>query len=428
MLRPPISPESFLLSDSNPTKPERMNSVLDFVQSLQEMKKSQMKWAGLPLEERSLALKAISKALKEKTFAWTSRWASSQSLPEAFVRQDEVLPAIRCFERVSDIPMPAGGNLPKATGLISILLPEMFSLRILSERLAPALLAGNGVYIWIPPQASLLAEILGQVLDPALPVKVLTGGDDLAEILTAHPGIQAVSCAGSAERAERTLKALAGSWKKWQITGGYHNAALVLADADFALAAQKLVESCFTGMGQLPWNISTIYVTETQLPAFQEAFVSALKEARFGELGDSVRQRTEQLAGQLRSEKAKVLFGGEAGQPLVVEDLSHCSVLQQDCLNAPVVLVSPVKYAHEMVKWTNTSYYGMFAQIFGSPEKIEKFAGQLDVSRVAANSWIESMATLPLGMKQSFSGIPDLEPFGGFFSDQRKIDGWGSKF
>jgi aminomuconate-semialdehyde/2-hydroxymuconate-6-semialdehyde dehydrogenase len=402
------------------------SSVLDFVQSLQEIKKTQSKWASTEISLRAESLMNVAQKLSAQAEQLAQALAAAEHLPFDFVLQNQILPSARLFDQVARVEVPSHLN-PKPTGLISILLPEHFSFRLFAERLAPALLAGNAVSALFPSGSESSFELWKTFLDPAWPVRLYRGGNDLGDILAAHPAVQAVSYYGTAERAETVLKNVAGSWKKWQITGGYHNSALVLSDADFTEAAKQLATSCFTGMGQLHWNISTILVTEAQLPDFQNEFVRALEAMKFETVTETVQTRLAGLRAQLKSENAKVIFDGGEGRPLVVQDLSHCSTLQQDCLAAPVVLISPVKYAHEMVKWANTSYFGMSAQIFGSAEKVLKFGTQLDVSQVSGNAWLEAMTTLPLGLKQSFSGIPDLSPFGNFFSDLRKIDGTESK-
>ncbi len=402
-------------------------TILDFVQSLQEMKKSQIQWASQDLQLRSEALRNIAHKISAQSTEISTRLANLQNLATDFILRNEVQAAEKTFARVAE-ERPPVGVLPKPTGFISILLPEMFAFRILAEKLAPALLAGNGIFVYVPERHSDIKKMWEDLLDPSLPIRLFDGGDDLAEILVSHPGIHAVAAYGSPERGDQILKALAGSWKKSQITAGFHNSALILNDADIPAVSRSLVQSCFLGHGQLHWNISNILVTETQLPTFLKEFFGQLEATSFPELPVDAQTRLQNIKAKLKTENGKALYGGGDGNgPLVVQDLSHCSTLQQDCLMAPVVLISPVKYVHEMVRWTNTSYYGMLAQIFGPEEKVEKFAGQLEVSRILANSWIEKMSDLPLGMKQSFSGLSDVGAFGGFYSDLRKIDGLGSK-
>lgn len=404
-----------------------MMTALDFVQSLQQMKKTRDHWMGLGLEDRALALRKIANTINQMENELATEMARVQKLSADFILENEVRPSARSFLESAEKSF-CQSLRPKPTGLLSILLPSFFSFRILTERLAPALLAGNGVFVFIPEENSSFLRLWQQLFDEALPVRLMTGAEDLEQVMAAHPSVQGVSFYGSPERAQKIYRqALSGSWKKWQITSGFHNSALVLNDADIPLAARQLADSCFTGMGQLHWNVSTIYVTEAMRPQFQAEFLAVLGERPKTGISDFTAQRNEMLIQQFRNENGKILFGGKVGEPMVIEDLSHCSTLQQDCLAAPIVLISPVKYTHEMIKWANTSYYGMFAQIFGPLEKIEKFAGQLDVSRVSANSWISSMKTLPMGLKQSFFGIPDLDPFGAFFSDIRNIDGLESK-
>jgi aminomuconate-semialdehyde/2-hydroxymuconate-6-semialdehyde dehydrogenase len=403
-----------------------MNSVLKFVQSLQKMKKSQQQWASLSTSDKSQILNQCADKLSIRTSIWADEWARVEQLPLDFVQSEVFEASERLIRKVCQITDPQG-EIPRPTGLISIHLPELFSFRILTERLMPALLAGNGVYVYSPSGYTLGAELWKQLIPEELPVWFFEGDSELEQMMAAHPSIHGVSLLGSSVRAENLQKVLASGFKKAQISSGYHNSALVLSDADLATAVQGLVRSCFTGMGQLPWNISTIYVLESQLADFQKEFFGTLESALFPDVLPQTLARLEQLGQQLRAEKGKVLFGGKPGQPLVVEDLSHCSVLQQECLAAPVIILSPVKYAHEMIKWSNTSYFGMMAQIFGTDEKVEKFGRQLDVSRVVANGWIETMGQLPLGMKQSLWGHPSLHPFGSFFSDSRKIDGLKSK-
>lgn len=403
-----------------------MNSILEFVQSLQEMKKSQQKWASLSIHEKSQILKHCADNLQSHAHSWAEQLAAHEHLPLSFVQSEVLEASCRIIKNLCQ-STEAGQTYPKPTGIVSIHLPELFSFRVLCERLMPALMAGNGVYVYSLPGNVLAASLWRQLLPEHAPVRFFEGDAEFEQMMAAHPGVHGVSFAGSLERADRLRQILAPSFKKAQVSSGYHNSALILGEADLSEVARKLCQSCCIGMGRLPWNISTIYVLESQMADFQKEFFNALSSTRFEPVPASVRSRTDQLISQLKADKGKVLFGGGEGQPFVVEDLSHCSVLQQECLEAPVIFLSSVKYAHEMVKWTNTSPFGMYAQIFGPDEKVEKFGRQLEVSGISGNGWIETMDRLPIGIKQSLWGHPSLLAFGDFFSDCRKIDGLKSK-
>lgn len=399
-----------------------MNTAMDFIQSLQEMKKARDQWAGFSVSERSEILSKTIQSIQHNKTEIQNILLQGEFFSADFINRNEMQASFDFWNQTLKLE-PASGILPRPTGFISILLPELFSFRVLSERLVSALLAGNGVFVYFPESQNSQAEFWKKNLDSQIPARFFCGGEELEQILAAHPAIHAVSFYGSVERAQKLTPQFAqGNWKKWQVTSGFHNSALIMNEVDLPAVARSLAASCFQGMGQLHWNVSTIYVTESLREAFEKEFLPIVEKIPQSSVLPSTLSRSEKLIEQFKSEKGKILLGGEPGKPMIVEDLSHCSTLQQDCLAAPIVLVSPVKYVHEMVKWSNTSYYGMYAQIFGAQEKVEKFAPQLDVSRVGANSWIETMRTLPTGMKQSFFGISSLHPFGEFYSDLRKID------
>jgi acyl-CoA reductase-like NAD-dependent aldehyde dehydrogenase len=418
-----------------------VSGPLEFVRSLLPTKKSQAQWSDTSLQDRSQVLQKMALEIQAQSQPLALALARSQGLPLDFILQNEVIPAIRAFERAA-LSEPFPETLPKPMGLIAFIAPEFLTFRFLAERVSAALMAGNAVFIATGVDNALAGQWL-KILSKDLPaglLEVFHGDDSLLEVVCAHPSIAAVCAMGYPKQSEKIMKACSGSWKKLQITSGYHNSALISNEANLSEVAKDLVKSCFTGMGQLHANISNILVTEAQLENFQKEFISALESERFaknesesfgfGPMRRTDRSRIEELWKTIQSENGKILFGGSIEQslqlqvkPLVVQDMSHCSVLQQDCLAAPVVLISPVKYVHEMFKWSNTSYFGMVAQVFGPEDKIQKFAPKLDVSRIVGPAWLSAGETLPFGMKQSFLGIPDLNPFGNFFSDLRKIDG-----
>ncbi len=434
------------------------SNAMDFVRTLQLTKKSQATWSELNLVDRSAALIQISREIEIHKLEIAQDLARTHGLSIAFQIKNEVEPAARAFERAAAAEVPPG-SIPKPTGLISFLAPEQSTFRFLAERVSASLMAGNSALIATSIQSSFAGHWMRKVC-AALPENLLQvfhsdfNDENLLQILCAHPSISGVCSMGLKADSEKVLRLSAGSWKKLQVTSGYHNSALILNDCNLSEASEALLQSCFTGMGQLHGNISNILVIESQVEAFQREFLGLLEQRSFatseldaqsfGPLPPSEKIRIEQLWQTVRSENGKILSGGTIQnisvltpsaqnpalhvRPLVVQDMSHCSVLQQDCLSAPVVLISPVKYVHDMFKWANTSYFGMIAQVFGPEEKIQKFAAKLEVSRICGNRWLSPEEALPFGIKQSFSGIADAHPFGSFFSDLRKIDGIGSRF
>ncbi len=116
------------------------------------------------------------------------------------------------------------------------------------------------------------------------------------------------------------------------------------------------------------------------------------------------------IAEALR-EKAKILIGVADPEnsantnhnylpPTVIYDLHNCSALQQDEILAPIVILNSVKYAHEAIKWANTTPYGLCASIWTQNfDMASKLAAKLDVGTTWINDW------KPFEMTQANSGL-----------------------
>lgn len=425
-----------------------ISTPIDFISCLKPAHLSQAKWSELAREQRALALIAVGQWIQTHQISIAQKLARVQGLSQEFVLQHEVRPAMQSFLRIQESlsrleKMKEIDSVfsPLALGLITILLPQYFSFRFLAEKISEGLLAGNAFFVKSSRVNPVVCEIFNEALQ-SLPEKVVHcfhGDHDLGQMMASHPAVKGVILAGKPESAERISRLLAGSWKRQQIFSGFHNSALILPDqGDMDQMISSLLESCLRGMGQLNWNIQNILVLERDLPEFEKKFVNAIENLKFSANETSLEllsplhprqtERIQNLWKQIKSENGKVLCPGEissAGplqvRPLVVKDLSHCSTLQQDWLGAPVLLISPVKYVHDMVKWTNTSYFGQMAQIFGTSEKREKFGNQLEVGSVLGPAWISELTKWPVGIKQSAWGEMETWAFGRFYSQYRNI-------
>jgi aminomuconate-semialdehyde/2-hydroxymuconate-6-semialdehyde dehydrogenase len=390
-----------------------MHGPLDFIKSIQEAKKAQGLWAAVPVDKRLELLWQLQN--KVKTMPMAKELASAQGLALDFVQEVEFISSS------SSLAVQDAGGTALPTGMIAILLPERLGLRFLLQKALPALLAGNGLFIKTSEHNSLPGEIfkeLSKDLPPNL-INIFNGDAELGNILASHPGIHAVVASGKASTIEKIIKASLPTFKKLQLHGDYHNSALILNEVPLSEVIAPLIRSAFTGHGMLKSNINNVLLTELRLAEFEEQLRSALDSADLIPVPDGHRVRVNELKARAKAENGKVIFDKPDG-PLVIRDMSHCSTLQLDCLAAPILLISPVKYVHEMVKWTNTGSLGELAQIFGPEEKVQKFGAQLEVGNVVGASWISSRLLAP-GSKQSFYGIADERPFGAFFSNLKSF-------
>ena len=139
-------------------------------------------------------------------------------------------------------------------GPTALVTPWNFPIAIPAWKLAPALVYGNPV-VWKPSPvtpllAVRLAEVLGEAGLPDGVLGVLLGGGDVAQRLLADPSIRACSFTGSTAVGRSVMAAGAANGVKTQAEMGGVNVAVVLADADLDLAADKVVAGAAGSTGQ----------------------------------------------------------------------------------------------------------------------------------------------------------------------------------
>lgn len=418
------------------------SDAMDVIKALAPAKKAQAAFEKTSLEERASLLEKIARALAEKSSEYALQEALHQGLPANFTREKSVDVSVQFFRAAAAACRSSGeGALP--VGLIGIVASWCLSLRLICERLAPALAAGNACLIKVselsPVTANILVEVLEKAGVPAGLVQFIHGtGSQVGALLAAHPSIRAVSFVGKIAHADSVIKAASAQFKKIQIATGAKNSALVLNETSYRDLMPAILESFLIGQGQLCWNTHRLFLPESLAPEFLEVMKESLSglqplESPQGHSpwtplieADRVEKVLEKSQAA-RQEHAKIIFGAEkidhSGfylRPTFTLDLTNCSVLQQDEVGGPLFIVTPVKYQHEMIKWSNTGYYGHSAVIWGPEEKAVKAAATLQCSQVWIHSWLKGSASIA-GQKQSSFGNMDMRPFGSFFSDVKKV-------
>lgn len=405
----------------------KQSSVADFIQALQKAKAAQAAWSVVSPADKITALSQSESILKENAAGFAGIEADHQGLPIKFVEQVTINRTLHLFQSViAELKEASEESFGKvqATGLISVILPKALSLRFALEMILPALAAGNAVIVKTSSQSQGTGDILRNLFAsfPEGLVSVLDGSrESLGDLFSGHPSIKAVAFCGQSASAEKIAKSAIATFKKLKLYMAGSNSALVLDGVDLDQVAEQLCMSCFTGAGGLRESISKVLVLESMQEAFFAAFKKAaekfLKEQSLN-LNPKQKEKLQALLSQVPTDSGKVAWGDQ-NSVAIIKDLSHCSVMQQDALHAPMAIVSAVKYQHEMVKWANTGYLGVCAQIFGPTDKALKVAQKLEVSKVYINSWLPQEPALSWGLKSSSYGVADSKVFGGFFSESK---------
>lgn len=287
---------------------------------------------------------------------------------------------------------PAGKRVMAYTmrepvGVVAAIVPWNSPLLMAAMKLAPALAAGCTVVLKpaeeTPLTALMLADIVHRAGLPAGVVNVLTGlGTEVGAALAEHADVAKVSFTGSTETGRLLLGAARGNLKKLTLELGGKSPAVVMADADLALAVPGVARGIFGNCGQVCVAGSRVYVHRSICAPFTEALVREAQKLRLGhgldpevDLGPLIHARhAAHVAGfvaDARRAGAQVLTGGDIAaqgaaffQPTVVTDVRPGMRLMRDEVFGPVVSVTPFDEAHEALSMANDTEYGLAASVW----------------------------------------------------------------
>lgn len=426
------------------------SDAMDVIRAIQAAKKAQTEFEKWTFEQRSEFLEKIAQKIEEKAEDIAFAEALHQGLSQIFVGEKSVRYSVKQFRDAAGWARVLGEKIDPSlrvqpTGIISFILSWNLSLRLLSERLAAALAAGNVCLVKIselsPITGKIFGEILSEVQAPKGLVQLIQGkGPEVGALLAAHPSIGAVNFVGKLVNAEKIIQGAIPQFKKIQVHSGVKNNIFVLNDVDFKNKMPEILQSFLVGQGQLCWNCTRIFVMES----FQKEFIEKLKEyignlqpARSPKddspwtpvVSEEVLQHMELKSQQIKLEEGKLITGGERAtgsgyffKPTVSLDLSNCSEMQQEEIRGPILILTAVKYQHEMLKWANTAYYAHSAVVWApNQEKALKIAEKVEAATVSVNSWFPG--DYQPGYRQSSFGNMQMGPWGRFYSDVKVLTG-----
>lgn len=420
--------------------------LMGVVQAIQIAKKNLVTWSEVSSEERFKIYSITQKILTENLDHFIEVESHESGISVDFLRssiyrnlQKWLLDLLAKSQAQTLIDDKSKTKQFFASGTTVVLAPRFFSLKWVLQNILPGIYAGNCLIVKPSSRFKQTAMGLQKILNliaaelPAGVLQVVQGSaEEVGHTLAMHPSIRNIIAVGNADRMNQLVKNLDLSRKKIQIYSGTSNSILLLNANIQEHQWDLLTKTMFLGFGQTGFNGQKIFVLESEQKSFQERLENwissqwmAVPEAWFDFI-----ERHERFLHEVRRQKGKVIGGHikiENGQtfiqPALILDFTHCSEWQQEHLPACAVILSAVKYSHEMVKWSNLGDWGLAAQVWGEPEKARKIAAKLNVGVVWINTWIEQDLDFYIGAKSSYIGIADRHPFGSFWSECRNIVG-----
>jgi acyl-CoA reductase-like NAD-dependent aldehyde dehydrogenase len=118
---------------------------------------------------------------------------------------------------------------------------------------------------------------------PAGVINIITGGDALGPMMTAHPGFDKVSFTGSTATGRRVMESAAATLKRLTLELGGNDAAIVMPDVNVPETAEKLFWSAFTNSGQVCVATKRAYVHNDIYDAFRDEMAKLAKAVPMGD-------------------------------------------------------------------------------------------------------------------------------------------------
>ncbi len=309
-------------------------------------------------------------------------------------------------------------------GVVALITPWNFPIAIPAWKLAPALIAGNGVVLKpssLGPAGALhLAAALAEAGVPDGALNVVVGpGTPFGQALRRAEGLRAVSFTGSTEVGRHLQAGLGPSLVRMQMELGGKNVYCVWEDADLAAAAQQVAYGAFGYAGQKCTATSRVLVHESVYGDFREALVAA---SRAMPVGDPREERTavgplidasslERVEAAVRRAEAgggRVVLGGARVSglpghffpPTIVEGVDPAAELAQEELFGPVLTLHPMAGLDQAIGLANGTRYGLAATVATRSLAVaEAFLDRVDAGVVHVN--------------QPTAGVEYQVPFGG---------------
>ena len=305
-------------------------------------------------------------------------------------------------------------------GVVALVTPWNYPLMMAAWKLGPALAAGNTCVIKPSRLTPLTTVELGRLaLEAGIPegvLNVVTGAEDAGRALTAHPYVRMISFTGDTSTGSKIMVQAAPTVKRLTFELGGKAPFVVFADADLAAAVQGAVVAAFVNCGQDCTAATRIYVEQSVLERFTEAFVKEAGKLRVGDpskpgtdMGPLIcAEQRDRVEGFLKRAKGvKVLLGGgrpkamKRGfffEPTIVAGAAQSSELVQSEVFGPVVCLLGFKGEAQALALANDVRYGLAGSVWTKDvQRALRMANGLRFGTVWVNDHLPLASEMPHG-------------------------------
>lgn len=393
-------------------------------------------WRVTPYAERRRAVLAAAQTIESHVDELAPLFTRENGRPHAGAEMEirgaaAWLRGMAAFELPVEVTEDSGERRVEIhrepVGVVCGLVPWNFPVMLGMFKLGPPLLAGNTVVVKPSPYTPVCTLQIAELIRghfPAGVVNVLTGGDELGPMMTAHPGFAKITFTGSTATGKRVMDSAARDLKRVTLELGGNDAAIVLADVDVDDVAQKLFLSAFGNTSQVCVATKRLYAHRDVYAQLRDKLHAMAKAVKIGDgmepgtvLGpiQNERQfrRVRELLDDAKRQGLTILEGGEVPNrgyfvPLaIVDDPPETARVVQEEAFGPILPMMSFTDIDDAVARANATSYGLGGSVWSKDiAAAVKVAHRLDTGTVWINSGSKLSPLTPLsGRKQSGLGV-----------------------
>lgn len=322
-------------------------------------------------------------------------------------------------------------------GVVCGIVPWNFPVLLAAWKIGPALLAGNTMVLKPSPFTPLCTLRIGEIIRGCFPagvLNVISGGDALGPLMTAHPGFAKISFTGSTATGKRVMESAARDLKRITLELGGNDAAIVLPDVDVDAVAAQIFEGAFHNTAQVCVATKRLYIHADIYDAMRDRLHELARSLpvgdgsqqgnRYGPVQNEAQyRRVRALIDDARAAGLTLLEGGPVPDrgyfiPLTLVDNppEDSRVVTEEAFG-PVLPLLKFDDIEDAIARANATDYGLAGAVWsGDVAAATAIAHRLDTGTVWINQNLQSTPFTPLaGAKQSGfgqeNGLPGLLEF-----------------
>ncbi|MFQ5612567.1 MAG: aldehyde dehydrogenase family protein [Anaerolineae bacterium] len=301
--------------------------------------------------------------------------------------------ALMTFQGSASRPEPwaSGYTIKQPIGVVGCITPGNVPLVLGSEKMAPALAAGNSVILKPPPECPIASILLVECMEEAgIPEGVINlvlgDGVPVGKRMAEHPDIGMIAFTGSTDTGKKIMQLASSNVKRLLLELGGKAPQVVFADANIDAAVEGAMWGAYLNGGQICMATTRLLLQDPIYEEFVDKFVAQTKKLRVGpgidpktDLGPMVsariRDRVEEYISAGKAEGATVLCGGDSlrdgpyekgfwVQPTVFVDVESEMSIARDEIFGPVPVLQRFNTMEDALRMANDTPYGLTGSVW----------------------------------------------------------------